>query len=89
MKTAEQWKAITTEGRTQDLLAYLYDRWQDEKKYEDIADYLQAIQRDVPNAYDITGEPFGFKVKCDDGILKVLLSDDGDHIEFHGIFFKK
>lgn len=86
MKTKEQWKAITQEL---ELLVYLYDRWQDEKEYEDINDYLQVIKRTVPNAYEITAEPFGFKVKCDDGILKVWLSEDGDHIEFHAEFIKE
>lgn len=88
MKAMEQWKAITQEeeGKENSLLSfltYLYDRWQDECEYEDINDYLQAIKRSIPNAYEIKAEPFGFKVKCDDGILVVWMSDDGDHIEFH------
>ena len=83
MKTAEQWKEINSE-KTAKLLIYLYDRWQDEKKYEDINDYLQAIKRNVPNAYEITGDPFTFKVKCDNGILIVRISEDGESIEFHG-----
>ena len=94
MKTAEQWKAITqdeegTENSLLSFLAYLYDRWQDECEYEDINDYLQAIKKHVPAAYEIAADPFGFKVKCDDGTLEVWLSDDGEHIEFHGEFIKE
>ena len=87
MNTKEQWKIISEEVAKD--LVYLYDRWQDECEYEDINDYLQAIKKHVPNAYEVTTEPFGFKAKCDDGILKVWLSEEGDYVEFHAEFIKE
>ncbi len=30
--------------KTSDHLFYLYDRWQDEKKYEDFEDYIKSIK---------------------------------------------
>jgi len=42
-----------------DLLAALYERWQDEKDYEDPRDYLKAIQQVMPTATKLTKNPFG------------------------------
>ena len=62
----------------------LYDRWQDEKDYEDFAEYVAAMVK----GYDLiekaltkgTKRPFGFKVESSDGFkghikLKVTRSD--------------
>ena len=89
MKAREQWKVITREDESKTtpfliFLVDLYDRWQDECEYEDIEDYLDAIKRHVPAAIEITEEPFGFKTKCDDGILAVWIHDDGEQIKLRG-----
>ena len=42
-----------------DRLAYLHSRWEDESEYEDIADYLTAMQKVLPTATKMTTEPFG------------------------------
>ena len=57
MKAQELWNKIN--DKNADLLFYLRERWQDEKKYEDINDYLHRIQQDIPEAYKITKRPFG------------------------------
>lgn len=81
MKMREQWETIERTEPTVEFLAYLYDRWQDEWEYEDLNDYLEAIKRHIPEAYEMTESPFGFKTKCDDGILAVWIYDDGMHLE--------
>ena len=86
MKIIEQWKAINHDDDSEKalFLIALYERWEDEYEYEDLDDYLQAIKHHIPAAYEITGEPFGIKIKCDDGILEVYVIDDGEHIKLRG-----
>lgn len=46
------------------LLCNLYARWQDEKEYEDIADYGKVIAKELPARFKLEGmtkRPFGFK----------------------------
>ena len=54
-----------------DNLSYLYSRWQDEKEYEDFADYIERMKSDfnrfckeipMKNAVFVKGQkrPFGF-----------------------------
>ena len=42
-----------------DFLFHLFERWLDEYKYEDINDYLAAIQKRIPRAFRINK---GFKI---------------------------
>lgn len=89
MKALQQWRAINKEdnGKTAQfliLLVDLYDRWQDECEYEDLDDYLEVIQKYIPGAFEMTEEPFGFKIKCDDGILAVWIYDDGEQLKLRG-----
>ena len=45
-------------------LTVLYGRWQDEKKYEDIADYGKNIAAALPDGFTLTKMtkgPFGFE----------------------------
>lgn len=45
-------------------MSYLYCRWQDEKEYEDIADYAKPIRPLLPagmNFRRMTKRPFGFE----------------------------
>jgi len=67
MTKQETWAHINATESITELLFSLWERWQDEKDYEDIQDYLQVIQKSLPNAYKITKRPFGIAVKCTDG----------------------
>lgn len=49
-----------------ELLKSLFDRWQDEWMYEDLNDYLKAIQKIEPRAFEMLEYPFGVKIKIDD-----------------------
>ncbi len=49
-----------------ELLKSLFDRWQDEWMYEDLNDYLKAIQKIEPRAFAMIEHPFGVKIKIDD-----------------------
>ena len=68
--------ASTKEGRRaimEDLLKkhgqgleYLYDRWQDEKEYEDWADYAAQMKKMFGNMFvKATQRPFGVVIKID------------------------
>lgn len=49
-----------------DRLSYLYDRWQDEKEYEDFADYIEQMKKLAPEGTRfIKGRqsPFGFDLQ--------------------------
>lgn len=43
------------------LMSYLYDRWYDEREYEDIKTYAQPIQKAIEMPVTMTKRPFGFK----------------------------
>ena len=50
-----------------DSLAYLWGRYQDEKEYEDIKDYQQALPT-LPKGWTVvkmSARPFGFQFKID------------------------
>lgn len=87
MKAQDQWKNINheDEGNKALLLIDLYERWEDEYEYEDLDDYLAVIKHHIPDAYEITEEPFGIKIKCDDGILAIRVIDDGEHLKLQGV----
>jgi hypothetical protein len=47
-----------------DYFGYLYDRWQDEKEYEDFSDYQTAIKKNLPKGAEfisMTKKPFCVK----------------------------
>lgn len=51
-----------------DFLATLRDRWQDEKEYEDFADYVEAMKKALPadiHLVKMTKSPFGFTFTVD------------------------
>ena len=76
------WEKINKENA--DLLCDLWERWQDEKEYEDIQDYLEVIQKHIPEAYKITKRPFGVHCKCDDGEIHVQVKRDGNYLKLVG-----
>ena len=83
MTMNEVW-AQTNEHGAAKFIMYLWERWQDEREYEDINDYLAAVKKHVPSAYKMTKRPFGFAAKCDDGELKVAVKCRGKYIHFEG-----
>ena len=74
-------KALQLFERLQNLMVYLYSRWQDEKDYEDINDYGVNIKKYVA---EIGGEfvkmskrPFGFIYKLADATYQVIVRSSG------------
>jgi len=65
-----------------DFLEYLYVRWQDEKQYEDIADYLKAMQERVPQAFKITKDPFAIYFHGEDQDMHVTISVAENRLKF-------
>ncbi len=63
--------AIFEDVAIQDRMANLYCRWQDEKEYEDIAEYAKAIEPAFAahgaKMIKATKKPFGFVVEVDGG----------------------
>jgi hypothetical protein len=66
------------EERGEDL-CYLYDRWQDEQKYEDFAEYREAAQRIIPHPITkMTQRPFAIYFSAADRDYNVrITSSDG------------
>lgn len=60
---------------------YLYERWQDEKKYEDFNDYIESMKLRVPGLCGMTQRPFAFYVPCSDETLKVSLKASTKNIQ--------
>ena len=71
------------------LFFNLWGRWQDEKEYEDIQDYLAVIQKYVPEAYKITKRPFGVHCMCDDGSIHIQVKRNGNYLKMFGKMTKK
>lgn len=47
--------------KVEDMLDYLYERWQDEKEYEDFSDYEKVMRDAVGDGFiKATKRPFGF-----------------------------
>ena len=83
----ELWKNVN--DNYADLFFNLWSRWQDEKEYEDIQDYLAVIQKYIPEAYKITKRPFGVHCKCDDGNIHIQVKRNGNYLKMFGKMEKK
>ncbi len=66
-----------------DFLFGLFERWLDEWEFEDLAEYLVAIQAKIPEAVSIH-RPFGILCKGDDGQIMIDVLTNGDKIELRG-----
>lgn len=64
-----------------DTFIYLYERWQDEKEYEDFEEYVQAMRKSIPALVDMTATPFAFLAPCAEGIMRVSATPKGSEIE--------
>ncbi len=62
------------------FLFSLYERWQDEKEYEDFSDYAEVFKKKVPETIKGTKKPFGFMIKCDNGTLHVIVKRKGNYL---------
>lgn len=83
MKKVELWNKINKEenGKIGSFILDLYERWEEEKAYEDINDYLTAFQKYVPEAVKAQERPFGFICSCEDGNLFVFVKKEGNYIQ--------
>lgn len=70
------------------LLINLRDRWQAEKEYEDINDYLVAIQKSIPSAFKIYKRPFAIAVKHNGLAAKISLKAKNGFIHFQAVLIK-
>ena len=78
MTRKELLKKIDSTEAIYNTLFNLKMRWMDEKHYEDIADYLRAIQKLIPQAKTIRRDPFGITCICTDGKLDVNVLKRGN-----------
>lgn len=65
---ADQARIDAVVDKLANLLDQLYARWQDEREYEDIADYGLAIAKQLPSGFTLlkaTKRPFGFRFSLD------------------------
>ena len=83
MTMQELWNKVNNEngGKIADLIFYLYERWQDEKEYEDTNDYLKAIQKEIPQAYKIHKRPFGITCKCANGNIQISVKAERTYLK--------
>ena len=88
MRMQEFWEKFNKDEKLVDFIFYLRDRWVEEGEYESIDEYLKAIQKSIPEAYKVYKKPFGFKVKCTDGDVKVSVKVRGTKYALNGEFFK-
>ena len=63
----------------------LYERWLDERKYEDFKDYEEVMKKSIENIEGVnfikgTKQPFGFIVSTENYNVKVYLKDKGHNI---------
>ena len=86
MTKQELWTKVNKEncGQIADLIFSLYERWQEEQEYEDINDYLKAIQKRIPEAFKIHKNPFGITAKCDDGNIRIEVKDERECLRMVG-----
>jgi hypothetical protein len=76
----EQRKAIASKffDDSHELMSILYSRWQDEKEYEDIADYGKVISEKVDaiggTFVKMKKRPFGFTYKLADAEYLIAMS---------------
>ena len=62
-----------------DLIYRLFDRWQDEKEYEDWKDYAIPLRKKAQEfgvwIIGMTHRPFGFKAICEGKVYQFTVND--------------
>lgn len=81
MKQEELWDHISQKYSS--FLVNLFSRWQEEQEYEDIGDYLKAIQRHIPEATAVNWE-FQIKFTAEDGALVLEFEEQGSNLIMSG-----
>ena len=91
MTGKELWHKVNFEndGKIADILFNLRNRWQCEKEYEDINDYLAIIQKSIPEAYKISKRPFSITCKCDDCDIVIKIVVSGNYLKCVGSIINK
>lgn len=85
MTGTELFEALMANDEHMDHFVYLYNRYQDEKEYEDINDYLASMKVILPTAFKMSKRPFGVTCRCDDGKIKIWLAKQGkNNLVFRG-----
>ncbi len=62
-------------GDVGEYLGYLYDRWQDEKEYEDFNDYKVAMEKKLPSDFKfvtMTQKPFKVRFNYDGFLVSYI-----------------
>ena len=72
-------KAVTENMR---VISYAYDRWQDEKEYEDWSEYDTYIRKNVkiPEGFTlakVNKRPFGITLNCDNFTARIKCTSRG------------
>ena len=83
MLKMELWNEVNS-GTAADTILNLSQRWLDEQDYEDINEYLQVIQKQIPQAYKMSKRPFGVTCKCEDGNLLIYVKLTNTSIQLNG-----
>lgn len=84
MRRLKFWKVFNEKDEYTNLFGQLFDRWQDEKEYEDINDYLVCFQKNIKEdveIYTITKRPFAIYIKCEDGCMRIRIKNGRFHAE--------
>ena len=88
MKLIDAAKSVVANKNVQNAFYNLYDRWEDEGRYEDINDYGKAlfgvISKNCPNVgatyVGVTKKPFGVKYKIDGMTFYIFAKVEGEYL---------
>lgn len=74
--------AIQMDGdkRFKEFLNYLAERWEEEQDFEDLGDYLKAVQRNHPEAVKVLEEPFRVVFEAEGGFI--IATPTGEDVDF-------
>ena len=71
-------------------LCYLYGRWQDEREYEDFAEYRKAAQEVIPYPITMTKRPFAIYFSTHEADYRLKILPRGIDIQWvHSARFQK
>ena len=87
-KTLDKVKSIINNKKVQDAFYNLFDRWEDESRYEDLNEYgkciMNTIHENVPDSgatlISTTSKPFGIKFGVDGKRFHL-------YVKIEGIYF--